>query len=106
MVAALNFIRSGAAEGIRVGDVAAHAATGRRTLETRFRELVGHTILEEIRRVRVQRVKQLLSDTDSSMPAVARRSGFSTPQRMSVVFRQATGLTPSAYRQQTQVHDR
>ncbi len=106
VVAALNFIRSGAAEGIRVGDVAAHAATGRRTLETRFRELVGHTILEEIRRVRVQRVKQLLSDTDSSMPAIARRSGFATPQRMSVVFRQATGMTPSAYRQQTQVHDR
>ena len=32
-------------------------------------------------------------------------AGFSTPQRMSVVFRQATGLTPSAYRQQTQVRD-
>jgi AraC-like DNA-binding protein len=40
------------------------------------------------------------------MPAIARRSGFSTPQRMSVVFRQVTGLTPSAYRQQAQVRDR
>ena len=106
VVAALHFIRSRAAEGIRVGDVAAHAAAGRRTLETKFRELVGHTILEEIRRVRVQRVKQLLSDTDSAMPAVARRSGFATPQRMSVVFRQVTGLTPSAYRQQTQIHNK
>jgi LacI family transcriptional regulator len=106
VVAALHFIRSRAADGIRVGDVAAHAAAGRRTLEYKFRELVGHTILEEIRRVRVQRVKQLLSDTDSAMPAVARRSGFATPQRMSVVFRQVTGLTPSAYRQQTQLHDK
>ena len=74
-------------------------------LEYKFRDLVGHTILEEIRRVRVQRVKQLLTDTDLAMPAIARRSGFSTPQRMSVVFRQVTGLTPSAYRQQAEVRD-
>jgi LacI family transcriptional regulator len=105
VVAALNFIRSRAADDIRVDQVATHAAAGRRMLEYKFRHLVGHTILEEIRRVRLQRVKQLLSDTDLPMPAVARRSGFSTPQRMSVVFRQATGLTPSAYRQQTHVRD-
>ncbi|MGO8688759.1 MAG: substrate-binding domain-containing protein [Thermoguttaceae bacterium] len=105
VVAALNFIRSRAADDIRVDEVAAEAAAGRRMLEYKFRHLVGHTILEEIRRVRLQRVKQLLSDTDLPMPAIARRAGFSTPQRMSVVFRQATGLTPSAYRQQTQVRD-
>ena len=105
VVAALNFIRSRAADDIRVDQVAAEAAAGRRMLEYKFRHLVGHTILEEIRRVRLQRVKQLLSDTDLPMPAIARRAGFSTPQRMSVVFRQATGLTPSAYRQQTQVRD-
>jgi LacI family transcriptional regulator len=106
VVAALNFIRGHAADEIRVDDVARHAAQGRRMLEYKFRDLVGHTILEEIRRVRVQWVKQLLSDTDLAMPAIARRSGFSTPQRMSVVFRQVTGLTPSAYRQQAQVRDR
>ena len=105
VVAALNFIRSRAADDIRVDQVAAEAAAGRRMLEYKFRHLVGHTILEEIRRVRLQRVKQLLSDTDLPMPAIARRAGFSTPQRMSVVFRQATGLTPSAYRQQTRVRD-
>ena len=69
MVAALDFIRGHAADEIRVDDVARHAAQGRRMLEYKFRDLVGHTILEEIRRVRVQRVKQLLSDTDLSMPA-------------------------------------
>ncbi len=105
VVAALRFIRGHAADEIRVSDVAQHAAQGRRMLEYKFRDLVGHTILEEIRRVRVQCVKQLLSDTDLPMPAIARRSGFSTPQRMSVVFRQVTGLTPSAYRQQAEVRD-
>jgi LacI family transcriptional regulator len=106
VVAAMRFIRGHAADEIRVDDVARHAVQGRRMLEYKFRGLVGHTILEEIRRVRVQRVKQLLTDTDLSMPAIARRSGFSTPQRMAVVFRQLTGLTPSAYRQQAEVRDR
>jgi len=102
VAAALGFIRAHAVEEIHVSHVAAQAVSSRRMLEYKFRELVGRTILEEIRRVRLQRVKDLLRDTDLAMPAIARQSGFSTPQRMAVVFRQATGLTPSEYRRQTQ----
>ena len=105
VVAALRFIRGHAADEIASMTSRGTRRQGRRMLEYKFRDLVGHTILEEIRRVRVQCVKQLLSDTDLSMATIARRSGFSTPQRMSVVFRQLTGLTPSAYRQQAQVRD-
>ncbi len=103
VVAALRFIRAHATGKICVDDVVGHAVEGRRMLEYKFRDFVGHTILKEIRRVRVERVKELLRDTDLSMPAIARRSGFATPQRMAVVFRETTGLTPSAYRQQVAV---
>ena len=103
VVAALNYIRAHVADEIHVAQVAAHAVQGRRMLEYKFRDLVGHTILDEIRRVRVQRVQALLGDTELAMPAIARRSGFSSPQRMAVVFREATGLTPSEYRRQVQI---
>jgi LacI family transcriptional regulator len=105
VVAALRFIRAQATGTIRVDDVVQHAVQGRRMLEYKFRDFVGHTILEEIRRVRIERVKELLRDTDLSMPAIARRSGFITPERMSVVFRELTGLTPSGYRQQAAIRD-
>ena len=102
VVAAIDFIRAHAAEAIHVDQIASHVVQSRRMLEYKFRDQLGHTILDEIRRVRVGRVKELLAGTDLSMPAIARRTGFSTPQRMAIVFGQLTGQTPSAYRRQTQ----
>jgi LacI family transcriptional regulator len=101
VLAALQFIRKHAGDEIGVDDVVAHAALGRRMLEYKFRQLLGRTVLEEIRRVRITQVKQLLSTTDLPMPAIGRQTGFTSPQRLAVVFRQATGLTPSEYRHQT-----
>ncbi len=102
VVSALQFIREHYADKLQVKDVAHHVAISRRMLEYKFRNLVGHSVLEEIRRRRIQRVKELLTDTELPMPAVAHRAGFSTAQRMAVVFRSETNLTPSDYRLQTQ----
>jgi LacI family transcriptional regulator len=58
-------------------------------------------VLEEIRRVRLDLVKALLSDTNLAMPAIAARCGFSGSRRLAVVFKQFVGATPTAYRSQT-----
>jgi LacI family transcriptional regulator len=102
VVTALNFIRTHIAEPIRVNDVVREVVLSRRSLEYKFHDLVGHSILEEIRRWRVQRVQELLGGTDLLMPAIARRSGFSSQRRMAVVFREVKGLTPTEYRRQAQ----
>ena len=60
-------------------------------------------MLTEIHHVRIERVKELLANTDLRMSEVAERSGFSTPQRMATVFREVTGSSPGQYRRQTQV---
>lgn len=101
VAAAISFIRERYSEALRVDDVAQHVAISRRMLEYKFRDLVGHSILEEIRRQRIHRVENLLADTDLPMPAIARCAGFSTPQRMAVVFHAQTGFTPTQYRRQT-----
>ena len=96
--AALRYIRAHASQNISVANIARAVGVGRRDLERRFRQLWNGSVLEEIRGVRVERVKELLSGTDLSMPSIARRSGFSSPERMTVVFGQLTGMAPSAYR--------
>lgn len=101
--AAAAFIRDHAAENIGAAKVVRALNVARRGLERRFRELLGRTILQEIQRVRVERAKHLLAETDLPMPIVASRSGFSTPQRLAVVFRQVAGQSPLAYRRQTQL---
>lgn len=94
---ALRHIRRHAVEGLSVKQLLESAAVNRRTLERRFVRVLGHTPLEEIRRVRLERAKALLQ-TDLPIYQVAARSGFATPEYLATSFRQATGLTPTEYR--------
>jgi LacI family transcriptional regulator len=101
--AAVRFIRDHAAENINAARVVHALSVARRGLERRFRDVLGRTILQEIQRVRVERAKHLLVETDLPMPVVAARSGFSSPQRLATVFRQLSGMSPLSYRAHTRL---
>ncbi|HYF52067.1 MAG TPA: substrate-binding domain-containing protein [Planctomycetota bacterium] len=98
LAAAVRFIREHAAEGLAVKHILQHVAVSRRALEHKFRSVLKRSPLEEIGRVRLERAQQLLARTDLPMPEVAARAGFSNAERLSVVFRRMTGVTPSEYR--------
>lgn len=95
---ALGYIRRHATTNIRVGDVLRHVSLSRRSLEHRFKKLVGHTPSEEIQRVRVNRIKELLNETDLSIGEIAKRTGFEYGEYMAAAFKRETGLTPTEYR--------
>lgn len=61
---------------------------------------VGRTPLEEIHREHLERSRQLLIETDLSIPEIAERSGFGDDTRFNFLFRRATGTTPTFYRKQ------
>jgi LacI family transcriptional regulator len=98
--AAVRFIRAHASEGINVEDVLRAVPLSRRVLEARFEKLLGRTPHEEITRVQVARVKELLAETDLPLFTVAHRAGYKHVEYMSVVFKRETGLPPSHYRRQ------
>jgi LacI family transcriptional regulator len=95
---AARFIHTHAGRGISVDDVAAAATVSRRQLERRFRSAMGHSLLEEITRCRVDRARQLLLDTELTLEQIARAAGFTSASYFSVVFKRATGQTPQRYR--------
>lgn len=99
--AALQYIRQHAWGELRVADLVREIAVGRRPLERRFREVLGRSVLEEIHKVRVQRAKELLLETDLSVTIVAARVGFSSVRRLDVLFRKLVGMPPTEYRQQS-----
>jgi LacI family transcriptional regulator len=99
VAAALRHIHEHATEGLSVKQMLDAVPINRRTLERRFVSVLGHTPLEEIRRVRLERAKVLLQ-TDLPIYDIAVRSGFATPEYLATTFLQATGLTPTAYRSQ------
>ena len=94
---AIQHIRRHAVEGISVKQLLDAVPVNRRTLERRFMSVLGHTPLDEIRRVRLERAKVLLQ-TDLPVYEVAQRSGFATPEYLATSFLQAMGMTPTEYR--------
>src|SRR5262249_38070309 len=67
VAAALRFIRARCHVPLRVAEVSQEVPVSQRTLETRFRHLVGRSLGEEIRRVHLQRAKELLATTSLSI---------------------------------------
>jgi LacI family transcriptional regulator len=98
--AVLRFIRQHLAEPIGVETIVQQVPLSRRKLERRFRDVMKRTVQQEIRRVRIEHAKRLLSTTDMSMPAIAHQAGFGSARWLAVVFRQTTDMTPTDFRNQ------
>ena len=94
--AALRFISEHADQPLRVDDVVDHVGGSRRSLELRFREAVGRSILDAIQQAHVALACRLLAETDATVEEVAEASGFNSRERFSVVFRRLVGRSPRA----------
>lgn len=99
---ALRFIREYALKGINVADVVRQVPLSRRVLESRFKEFLGRSPHEELTRLKLERIKELLSDTDLSLSEIAKRTGFDHDEYMCVFFRRAQGIPPGLYRKRNQ----
>lgn len=95
---AIRFIAEHACEGIKVTDVLQNLRMSRVTLEKRFQNKLGRAPGEEIRRVRFERAKELLGQTDLSIGRIAGMVGFESVQRFGEFFRRQSRQTPSAFR--------
>ncbi len=95
---ALQYIRRHASSNIRVTDILQHVELSRRALEHRFSKWVGHTPHEEIQRVRMNRVKELLRDTELTLQQIAERMGFEHSEYLGAAFKREIGLAPGEYR--------
>ncbi len=97
---AVRYIWNHSHRPMTVTDVVSSLPVTRRSLERRFHKAVGHTILDEITRCRIERVKRMLEETDLPIKRIAATVGFSNPQRMTKVFHRLEGVSPTTYRQQ------
>jgi LacI family transcriptional regulator len=98
VAAALAFIRRRASDPIAVIDVLRAVPVRRRSLEDAFRRYVGHGVMREIRRVRVEEAKRLLLLGTLPISEVAWLSGFANARKLAAIFANFTGETPSGFR--------
>jgi len=95
---AVRFIREHACEGITVEDVLRAVPMSRTVFERRFKRLLNRTPHDQILRVRIERVKAMLANTELTLAQIAERTGFGHIEYLSVAFKRATGVSPSGYR--------
>jgi len=63
-----------------------------------FRAHVGHTIGDEVRRLRVEHACDLLARSHTSLAEIAASAGFADQSHMNRVFGRVLGVTPARYR--------
>ena len=98
VTAALELIRRKACEGLTSKDVVVTFRCSRRMAEMRFRQIVGHSILDEIQSVRLERAKEMLFNSRQSMSSIANFCGFKAENAFWKFFCQETGLSPTKWR--------
>ena len=100
---ALEFIwREAGHQPVRVPDVVRLIGSSRRFAEIHFKAVVGRTIMEEIRRIKLERVCALLSETNLTIGDIARQCGFVRESHLAFLFRKRFGQSMSRYRAATQ----
>jgi LacI family transcriptional regulator len=97
---AVQFIRQHSNRLIQISDVLAEVTCSQRTLHQKFQENLGHSVHQEIKRVRIERIAKLLRETDIPISSIALKLGYSNINHISRYFQQARNITPLAYRKQ------
>lgn len=95
---ALRYIQDNVHQNFQVEDLLRQLYVGRRTLERKFKEHLGHSPHYAINRARVEMAKRLLETTEFKMDDIAVRCGFSEARILYRNFRLITGESPARYR--------
>lgn len=96
---ALHYIANKAPSAdITVDDVVSVTTLSRRNLEKRFQLLIKSSVLEEIKKVRIQRIKFLLENSELTVQQIADELNFRNFDNITRYFRQYTGINPKVYR--------
>jgi LacI family transcriptional regulator len=96
---AVGYIRGHISEPLTVEDVLKHACMSRRSFEQKFRAAMGRSPAQEIRRMRIEKAKVLLTGSPQiKMASIASQCGYSSSAHFFTAFHHATGMTPADYR--------
>ena len=96
---AVERIRRDACSGLMARDVVAAAPISSRLFNRRFREVMGHSVHDEIEQVRFESVLSILSSSNIAIGAISDMCGYRTKIALHKAFRQRMGMSMSVWRQ-------
>jgi AraC family transcriptional regulator len=97
-----NYIEESLERDLSVGALAKVAGLSPSYFAEMFRQATGFTPHQYVCHRRVDRARQLLTDTDLPLVEVAHRCGFTSQSQFTTVFVRFTGVTPGRFRSENE----
>ncbi len=98
LLAVLAGLPDGSLEGVTLQAIAEQIGISERQASRLFRAELGVTFREHLSRLRLERAKALLRETELPVIEVAAETGWSSLAHFNATFRERVGLTPTGYR--------
>lgn len=98
VLAAIEMIRREACDGLSAAGLIARFPISKRLFNLRFREATGHSPLDEILHVRLERACTLLARTGTAIGSVPGLCGFGCDRTLDALFRSRFGLSMRDWR--------
>jgi len=99
MARALEYIRANFARDINMATVSNHVSLNYSYFSEAFKEYAGMSFVPYLKKLRIDKAKELLETTDMKVLEVGDKVGFENSKHFSRVFREEVGVTPLEYRQ-------
>ncbi len=94
----MKYIEENYTKPIRVSDIARHFGYHPYYLGCRFKEIMGFSVLEYIRRLRTKRAEELLIHTDDTISVISEKCGFESVDGFTSSFKRQNKMPPTEWR--------
>ena len=95
---AIDYMQANLEESIDLVAIASATGLSPSHFARRFRTTMGMAPHQYLMRLRIERARRLLSDTDSSVVEIAVACGFANQEHLTRLFKRRHGVAPAAYR--------
>lgn len=97
----VNYIKNNFERDIALADIARFVFLSPSYFTRAFKEETGVSPINYLLKIRVERAKELLRETQMKISDIALSVGFANQQRFNEIFKKYAGLTPLQYRKHT-----
>lgn len=97
--AMLQYIQAHYSEEITLAQIAESASICESECLRCFRSVIGHSPMQYVKQLRIQRAAELLRTTDWKISDIGMQCGFQEMSYFAKSFREAKGVTPKGYRE-------
>jgi len=90
---------------MRLKDIAAYSHVSSSYLSRLYKRVTGDTITEALTRIRMEKAKDMLTQTDKRSNEISMMVGIDDPVYFSQLFKKYTGLNPKDFRRLSRAKD-